>query len=176
MRQLSFLPPARREYIPTQGKRKIRRPFDPKQALHVTLKSSLARGQRSLLARERRAILQGLSLRTAERHHVRLYRYANVGNHIHLLLSARKRQDLRSFLREFAGAVAVVVTGAAKGRPQRFWDCPPWSLIVSWGRQFERAKRYILLNLLEASGLRDKRALARLEREGILFLAPEPGG
>jgi hypothetical protein len=108
----------------------------------------------------------------SRRRRVRVHRFANVGNHLHFLLSARKRDDLRSFLREFAGAVAVSVTGSAKGRPGRFWDSPPWSKIVEWGRQFARTKSYILLNVLESSGLRDRRLLEKLENDGLIILHP----
>jgi REP element-mobilizing transposase RayT len=175
MRQLSFLPKPLKEYAPRKGKRKIRRPFDPEKALHVTLKSSLARGRKSLLTREMRPIVQDLMVRISRRRDVRIYRFANVGNHIHILLGAKKADNLRAFLREFAGAIAVAVTGAAKGRPQKFWDTPPWSKIVEWGRQFERASRYVLLNLLESSGLRDRKLLERLENDGVIYLAAEPG-
>jgi REP element-mobilizing transposase RayT len=176
VRQLSFLPSPRREYVPQKGKRKIRRPFDPKRALHVTLSSTRARGTRSLLQSESRLRIQALMLTISERHEIRIYRFANVGNHIHFLLGAKRREDLRAFLREFAGAVAVAVTGAAKGRPEKFWDCPPWSKIIEWGRQFARAKSYVLLNVLESSGLRDRALLTRLERDGIIFIhgAPAP--
>jgi REP element-mobilizing transposase RayT len=111
--------------------------------------------------------------RVARRRNVRIYRYANVGNHLHILLQARTRRDFQAFLREFAGAVAVTATGAAKGRPDRFWDSLAWSTLVEWGRQYRNVSRYILLNVLEASGLRDRALLARLEEEGIVFLSPE---
>ena len=68
----------------------------------------------------------------------------------------------------------MMATGAAKGRPRKFWDGLAWSLVLQWGRQFRHVARYILLNVLETSGLRDRELLARLESEGIIFLGPEP--
>jgi REP element-mobilizing transposase RayT len=115
-------------------------------------------------------MIQELAHKTAHKHRVELYRFANVGNHLHLLLRARDRAGLRAFLREFAGVLAVRVTGSVKGCPLKFWDAPAWSKIVEWGRQFDYAARYILLNLLETSGLRDRENLARLERDGVLWL------
>jgi hypothetical protein len=110
----------------------------------------------------------------SERHNIRIYRFANVGSHVHFLLAAKRREDLRAFLREFAGTVAVLVTGAAKGRPERFWDTSPWSKIIEWGRHFRNTASYVLLNVLESSGLRERALLARLERDGIILIGGAP--
>jgi REP element-mobilizing transposase RayT len=134
------------------------------------MRSSRARGTASMLKQGRRLMIQDLALKTARKYDLKLFRLANVGNHLHLLVKARDRVGLRGFLREFAGVIAVRVTGAIKGQPKKFWDEPAWSKIVNWGRQFENTARYILLNLMEASGLRDRTLLARLERNGVLWL------
>jgi REP element-mobilizing transposase RayT len=110
-----------------------------------------------------------LMQKTAQKYHVRVYRFANVGNHLHLLVHVKKRAELQAFLREFAGRVATLVTGAVKGRPQKFWVGLVWSKIVDWGRQFQSASRYVLLNVLEGHGLRNRRLLAKLETEGIAW-------
>ncbi len=46
---------------------------------------------------------------------------------------------------------------------------------AEWGRHFARVKSYILLNVLESSGFRDRKLLARLENEGLIFLGPDQG-
>lgn len=173
-RQLSFLPKPETQHGGShrKGKRKLRRPFDPKCPLHVSLRS--VKGSRSLLRFELKWRVHELLQKISERHRVRVYRFANVGNHLHMLVQARARADFQAFLREFAGAIAVMATGAAKGRPRKFWDGLAWSLVVRWGRQFRHVARYILLNVLEPSGLRDRRLLAKLVEEGIVFLGPEP--
>jgi REP element-mobilizing transposase RayT len=90
----------------------------------------------------------------ARRARVRVYEYANAGNHLHLLLRAKHRADLQAFLRSFAGVAARLVTGARRGRPTgRFWDMLAYSRIVHWGRQFRRVRDYILQNELEALGV-----------------------
>ncbi len=171
-KQLSFLPSSPKEHGGSfkQGKRKTQRPFDPKRALHLTLRSTRARGSRSLLLNKWR--VWGLLQKVSEKHQIRVYRFANVGNHLHLLVQARKRAQLQGFLREFAGGVANLVTGAIKGRPEKFWDGLAWSKIVDWGRQFQNAARYVLLNVLEGMGTRDRKILAKLETEGIVFIEP----
>src|SRR5262245_2405594 len=123
-RQLSLLPKPKREFggDTGKGKRKTRRPFDPKRALHLSLRASGARGAKSMLRFELKIAIHDILGRVCDKRRIRVYRYANVGNHLHMLVQAKTREDFQAFLREFAGAVAVAVTGAAKGRPQKFWD------------------------------------------------------
>lgn len=143
--------------------------------MHLVLRSDRAHGSWSLLSRRHKWRVYGLVQKIARRRQVRIYRFANVGNHLHLLVQVKSRAAFQAFLREFSGAVAVIVTGAVKGRPQRFWNGLAWTKIVEWGRQFRNAARYIVLNVLEGLGFRDRAALSRLERDGIVLLGPEPG-
>lgn len=64
----------------------------------------------------------------AKRYGIRVYRFVNVGNHLHLLVKCQARaysnakKDFQSFTREFAGAVAFDpfaddLAGAMSGAP-----------------------------------------------------------
>ena len=64
-----------------KGRRKTRRPLTPKLALHVTFRSSQARGKLTLLHPERAQRIQTKLQAIARRFHVRVYQYANSGNH-----------------------------------------------------------------------------------------------
>src|SRR6478736_4428685 len=86
-----------------RGKRKSLRPLDPKQALHVVLRSSMARGEHSMLHPKYRNHIQSFTSKLAKRWGIRLYRYANVGNHIHLLVKVPSRAIWRRFLKELSG-------------------------------------------------------------------------
>jgi hypothetical protein len=176
LRQLSLLPRVRLEHggERARGRRKVRRPFDPKRPVHLTLRSSRARGAWSMLRPRHRAQVLHQLQRMATKRDIRIYRFANVGNHLHLLVQAGSLAAFQAFLREFSGRVAAAITGSVKGRPQKFWDHLAWSKVVEWGRQYRAASRYILLNVLEGSGLRDHGLLARLEREGVLRISAEP--
>ena len=61
------------------GKRKSRRPLDPKQALHVVLRSSIARGENSMLHPRNAGHIHDFTHKLAQKCGVRIYRYANVG-------------------------------------------------------------------------------------------------
>jgi hypothetical protein len=158
-----------------RGHRKGPRPFDPKQALHVVLRSSKARGGLSMLHPRHCNHIRTLVERLQRRRAVRVYGYANVGNHLHLLIRAKSRADWQAFIREFSGGVAMLVTGARKGTGLRrshdpslpesarrgFWDGLVFTRIVGWGRDFTRVADYVSLNLWEGLGIPLRRYLAR---------------
>jgi REP element-mobilizing transposase RayT len=125
--------------------------------------------------------IHALTEKLAKRWGVRLYRYANVGNHIHLLIKVPSRAVWRRFLRELAGGIAVIVTGAKKGAGlspnetgRGFWDHLAFTRIVSFGRDFAGVSRYVIKNLFEAAGIPMKKLLAQgyriltVSRDGLI--------
>jgi REP element-mobilizing transposase RayT len=163
------------------GKRKTARPIDPKQALHVVLRSSIARGDQSMLRSKYCQPIHDFAHELAERWGVRIYRFANVGNHIHLLLKVPSRAVWRRFIRELAGGIAVIVTGARKGaglkkneRGRGFWDELVFTRIVKFGRDFFGVKNYLAKNLFEAAGLPVKKLLAQGYK--IMTIRGDPQG
>jgi REP element-mobilizing transposase RayT len=144
------------------GKRKIARPLDVKRPLHIVLRSSRAKREWSMLRPALASRIAHTARRLARRHDVRLYRYANVGNHIHILGQVRKRGAFQAFLRGFAGVAARIVTGARQGKPVgRFWDRLAYTRIVSWGREYRAVRAYVKQNEQEALGLRPYRERKR---------------
>jgi hypothetical protein len=97
----------------------------------------------------------------ARRFDIRVYDFANVGTHLHLLVRARRRETFQSFLRSFAGIVARRVTGARRGRPSGpFFNGLAWSRVVAWGRDYFGVRHYVFRNQIEGElGPRVRRAL-----------------
>jgi REP element-mobilizing transposase RayT len=168
-----------------KGKRKIKRPLDPKQALHVVLRSSSARGRWSMLHPQNCDHVHDFTEKLAQRWGVRLYRYANVGNHIHLLIKVPSRAVWQRFLRELTGGIAIIVTAAKKGAAlthnktgRGFWDHLAFTRIVHFGRDFAGVSGYVIKNLFEAAGVPMKRLLAQgyriltISKDGLLSGAP----
>ena len=121
----------------------------------------------------------------AKRWGVRLYRFANVGNHIHLLLKVPSRVVWQRFLRELTGGIAIIVTGAKKGTSLKknetgrgFWDHLAFTRIVYFGRDFQNVGRYLIKNLFEAAGVPVRKFLAQgyriitVSRDGLLSSVP----
>ena len=164
--QLSFLPNARLDHggETNIGKRKQARPFDPKRAIHLVLRSSRARGEWSFLSPSHSRKTERLIQFLADKNDIRIYRFANVGNHLHLLLRAKVRRSFQTFLRNLAGAIASLVTGAKKSNPiGKFWDHLAYTRIVSWGREFKGLQAYLVKNLFEAAGLLNRNKKSELE-------------
>lgn len=146
-----------------RGKRKQARPFSSRRPLHVTLRSSRARGLWSLRRKANEAAVVEELEKAARRYGVKVYEMAIVDNHIHALVRARRREALANFLRFVAGRIAQRVTGARKGKPcpDGFWDRVAWSRVVTWGPEFRAVRRYIVQNLYETMGLIDMRPRRR---------------
>jgi hypothetical protein len=141
-----------------RGQRKLERPVSTRRPMHVVLKSQRACGPWSL--RKHDGAVREALRRMARRFEIRIYDFANVGSHLHLVIRARRREGFQAFLRSFAGIVARRVTGARRGRRSgRFFEGLAWSRIVSWGRDYWGLRHYVFRNQIEgALGPRIRRA------------------
>ena len=147
-----------------RGRRKLERPVSVRRPMHVVLRSERARGGWSM--RKHQTKIREALRACRERSGVRIYEFANVGSHLHLLVRARRRESFQRFLRTFAGIVARIVTGARRGLPLRggtFWSALAWSRVVSWGRDCYGVRHYIFRNRIEAT---DGRAIRRALEHG----------
>lgn len=130
---------------------KSERPFSPRAAIHTVLR---ARAPFTLLKRGRRARIETLVNILAKRHGVRVHRFANVGNHLHLLLECRQKTGFVSFLRTLSGSIARFIKIEERSEPKSLalWLQRPWTRILSArGRGFLKAWQYVDLNDLEGS-------------------------
>ncbi len=135
----------------SRGKRKGPRPVTTKSPMHITFKSTRAKGDWNLLRKGR--TIRDQAEETAERFGVRLLRFVNVGNHLHLAVQGRSRRDIQNFLRVFPQRVMFLVTGAKKGNAVgRFWDDLVHTRVVSWGRDWRNFCSYLFRNQLESEG------------------------
>ncbi len=146
------------------GKRKSARPLSSKHALHLILKSSFkfvggAKGSNSFLNHQKQ--IQYQLDKQAKKFGVRIYRYSNVGNHLHLLIRIHSRREYKKFIRAISSLIQGIVTktlGAnspnqSQKTKEIFWDYRPFSRVVSWGRDFRIATEYVIKNTLEVLGL-----------------------
>lgn len=135
------------------GRRKLARPIDPKRSMNVVFKSSKAKGPMSFLHPKKVRAVDQTVRSIAEKYGIRIYQYANSGNHLHLLFKGPDRKAIQDFLRAIGSRVAQLMTGARKGQAfGRFWDGLAFSRVVEWGRAFREARFYVLRNQLEAEG------------------------
>ena len=138
---------------------KEKRPISIKKSMHLVMRSSYAKGNYSLLKKSKE--IQSLISAQGKTFGVKVYRQANGGNHLHLILLPRSRQAFNGFIRAISGLIVRVVLEIERGRPffktdrkglEGFWDKRPFTRIVEWGRDFKGVCNYLLKNTLEALG------------------------
>jgi REP element-mobilizing transposase RayT len=148
-----------------RGKRKTARPIACKTPLHLVMRSSQARGEKSFLKHKRK--IENLLNTQAQNWGVKIYAFANVGNHMHIVLRARTRRAYKGFIRSISGLIARIILKKERGKAlatmpsasleklssENFWDARPFTRILKGGlRDLHNTCAYIGLNKLEALG------------------------
>lgn len=131
---------------------KSRRPISTKRSLHLVLRSSMAKGPLSLLRRD--SEIKKIINRQSQKHGVKVYRFANGGNHLHIIVLPNSRLAFNSFIRSISGLIARLVLNVERGRAKklRLWDNRPYTRLIEWGREYKSVCAYLLQNTLEAMG------------------------
>jgi REP element-mobilizing transposase RayT len=138
-----------------QAKNRTARPITTKKSMHLVLRSTQAKGEWSFKTPRNKKIVHQTLEETAKKFGVKIYQYANSGNHLHLLVKLGNRFAYNGFIRALSGTLAIKITAANKFKKlnQKFWDARPFSRIVEWGRAYKLIKDYLTLNQLEAEGI-----------------------
>ena len=144
---------------------KTARPISTKKVMHLVLRSEKAKGAYSFLLSKHKDRIEDTIYNQARKTGVKVYSYANSGNHLHILVLPRTRRAFSNFIRAICGIIARIVLGKERGQaqhsenssskainPEKFWDQRPFSRILEWGKAFNLAKDYLLQNTLEALG------------------------
>lgn len=156
---------------------KTQRPLCTKRMIHLVMRSKYATGKYSMLrkAKQVRSIIDT----QAAKFGVRIYDFANVGNHLHLSLKISDKTHFKNFLRSISGLIMRLITGARRGSKKlnhiatHFWDQRPFTRIVELGKKsFKVIARYLFKNKLESQGFHKDLAIETAKRA---FLARAKG-
>lgn len=162
-----------------RGNAREQRPISVKRPMHLVMRSSLATGTHSFRRTQNARRIEMAFRSMASKHSVKIYRYANSGNHLHLILLPKSRVAFRNFIRAITGLIARIVLKAERGKARteadehvekstsRFWDARPFSRILEWGRDYQNVCWYLLQNTLEATGFMPYRPRSRGCVEGV---------
>jgi REP element-mobilizing transposase RayT len=131
---------------------KTARPFKKNNPIHIVLRSTKARGKNSFLSHTKWIDSQIRNISKACG--VKIERYENVGNHLHILLRSTRRESLRAFLRGITSTIARKLTGAKKGlqKDLKFWDALPFSRLIKGNQAYRIVQDYLNKNRIEAIG------------------------
>ncbi len=138
-----------------KGNPKTKRPLESKMPIHLVLRS-----ERSALRLPKTfKIVDDMIAATAKKHGITIYKCANVGNHLHLLLKIRNVSGWAAFIRELTGRLAQIVMERVKWpKGLKFWKFRPYTRIVrGWQKAFQSVKMYVHLNGLESEGFISRR-------------------
>lgn len=138
---------------------RVARPLSTKHPIHLVLRSKHAKGGQSFLMPQNRKAISRLLFRLGGRWGVQIKNFANVGNHLHLLIQIKNLRTYKPFVCAVTGGIATIVT---KGRKlsQKFWDYRPYSRIVRGLKTYLTVRDYVLINQYEGGGV--TRCLATL--------------
>ncbi|MDZ4677094.1 MAG: transposase [Oligoflexia bacterium] len=152
------------------GKRKLYRPFNSKKAIHLVLRSTKAHGQWSMLKKRNENTISRLIYSSAAKNMINIHKFANSGNHLHVLLKAPSKKAFQKFLRTITGLIARHVMNARRGYAKgKFWNSLAYTKMILSMHQFKNTANYIWKNALEGWGIIPPRSQA-LGRVKINFL------
>src|SRR4051794_28787059 len=120
---------ARAQYLPTlenmnlktfggslvKGNPREARPISIKRPMHLVMRSTLARGPYSFLHVSRCKRIENLIRYHGKLNDIRVYRYANSGNHLHIVILPRSRRAFKTFVRSISGLIARITTNVERG-------------------------------------------------------------
>lgn len=135
---------------------KGRRPLASKLPIHLTL-----RAKKSVLRLPRVYGAIELTLTdVAKKYGVKIYKHANVGNHLHLAIKLRQVSDWAGFIRELTGRIALL---CRRFVTDGLWMYRPHTRIVrGWRKAYRIVLDYIELNQLEGEGQISRRQVKTL--------------
>jgi REP element-mobilizing transposase RayT len=131
---------------------KEKRPISTKKTMHLVVRSTMAKGSMSLLRNNKK--VSEIVYKQAKFCGVKIYKFANAGNHLHLIILPSSRTAFMRFIRSMTGLIARYILKAQKGSAKsvQFWDKRPFTRILEWGKDFKITSDYLLQNTLEAYG------------------------
>lgn len=129
-----------------KGNPKGKRPLASKLPLHLTL-----RAKKSVLRNPKVfGLVEKAIEETARKYRVKVYKKANVGNHLHLAIKLPRLEAWAGFIRELTGKIGLICKHLMK---DGLWLFRPHTRIIrGWKTAFKAVFAYIHLNQLEGEG------------------------
>jgi REP element-mobilizing transposase RayT len=152
------------------------RPISTQSSMHLVLRSTQARAERSFLEPSNAHKIKNFVKKFAKKNHVQILSLANVGNHLHLHIKLGTRRGYRPFIRALTAAIAVAIGGRSRwtktkseGCTKKFWDLRPFTRIVQSFRALLTLNNYIEINRLEGQGYARREARMLIQSSANRF-------
>jgi hypothetical protein len=107
--------------VSLKKRRKTARPLVPKLVQHVVFKSSKAKGSLSFYSHK--IFVAKLLKERAKKYFIEIIDWVNMGNHLHLKVRFKTKENFQNFSRTFAALLARKITNSHRGKSfGKFWD------------------------------------------------------
>lgn len=147
-----------------KGNPKGARPLDSKMPIHLTLRAT-----KSVLRTPKHfGVVGKIVTDVTKKHGVKIYKFANVGNHIHMAIKIPRVKRWAAFIRELTGRLGLALRAAMGGA--KLWLYRPHTRIVrGWKKAFGIVKAYVELNQWEAEGFISRKDIKTLKELRLIF-------
>ncbi len=127
-------------------------------SMHITLRSTKAKGQTSFQNSAKRSKVKNFVYNFSFKKGVKILSFANVGNHLHLHVKLHNAHLYKAWIRGLSSGLAMISMGLEglrqlKDKKQKFWDQRPFSRVIQSFRHFLKTKSYLEVNILEGMGI-----------------------
>jgi REP element-mobilizing transposase RayT len=146
-----------------KGNARSARPLDSKLPIHLTLRAT-----KSVLRLPKTfSTVEQIIERVAKKYGVKIFKRANVGNHLHLVIQMNTWLWAK-FIRELTGRIAQEL--GHYELKESFWRYKPHTRIIrSWKNAFRSVLDYIELNRLEADGFISRKETKSLKELRLIW-------
>ncbi|MBS1971979.1 MAG: transposase [Bdellovibrionales bacterium] len=138
--------------VDSKGRRKEYRPLSEKKWIHLTLKSSKAKGPWSFLTPKNQQIIREILKSKSKKWGVQIAEVVNVGNHLHIKLKFKYREGFQNFLRSVTALIARKITNARRGHAAgKFWQGLAFTRVIKTHIEELQLRGYFKANRLQAA-------------------------
>ena len=140
---------------------KVKRPIASKLPLHLVLRAN----QSSFRLPATYKIVNQTVREIAKKHGVRIYKYSNNGNQLHVLLKLSRIHRWSPFIRELTSQIVQKLRElGVTFKVEKLWMGRPFTRIVrGWKKAFKTVKEYLYRNELEAEGRISRKEIRSLK-------------
>jgi len=131
-----------------KGRRKTKRPLTEGKPLHLVLRSEHTNKKIFFSPRDRQMV--SLVKHAADRYRVKVYKFSVNWNHFHFVILPPSRKAYVNFVRYLPAQVVHHLSRTHGVSLKGLFSLRPFTRIVSWGQDFMRVCKYVMVNIGES--------------------------
>jgi len=127
------------------GKRKTARPITTRTPMHVVFSAKVEQQEYSFFTKRNAQLVKRVFKTYKKRYGLKIFHFAMSPNSIHLIVKARTRSGLQTFMKLFAGTIAksILIECQTKRSKRKFWKNRAFTQFINLGKEFSMVMRNI---------------------------------